>query len=227
MKQTKIDTLTPEQELLVSLHQRKWQHLVLSTERINRQKAVESTQSAYSSIGEDKPEFIVCDSPYTALKIVNTNQLHLGRRVEKKLRKPLHEQLESQLTWELIQDLYSRLRPTQIALEGQVKNRIDEKLKFRKFVPATYWLEIAILLDVGASVLDCIYDQHRGEVVQAILENCGWVLPYSKTCVICDRPTKIRFSLFDDGEYLHAEGEPAIQFADGFSVYVHYREATG
>jgi hypothetical protein len=227
MKQPKIDKLTPEQEALVKLRQQKWQHLVLSTARINGDIAIEAMQFAYRLIGEEKPEFLVCDSPYMALENVDTNQLHLGRRIEKKLIKPLQEELENQLNWELIQDLYSQSRPPRIELEGQLKVHIDKQLKFRKFIPATHWLDIAILLDIGGSVLKCSYAQDKASVVQAILENCGWILPYSKTCIICDRPTRIRSDLFNDGEYLHAEGEPAIQFADGFSVYVHHKEAMG
>lgn len=36
---------------------------------------------------------------------------------------------------------------------------------------------------------------------------------------MCDRPTQLSF---DSRNQLHAEGEPAVQFADGFSVYVHH-----
>lgn len=226
MKQLKIDSLTPEQEELARFQRRKWQQFVVSTERIDRHKAIESMQSMYSMIGQDEPEFVFFDSPYMALKTANTEQLYLGRRLEKKLRKPLRNEIESQLGWELIQDLRSLLHPDLINLEGQLKFHIDEKLKFKKFIPASHWLDTVILLDFGASVLDCKFDQHKRDVIQAILENCGWILPYSKVCMICDRPTKILFSIFDDGEYLHAEEEPAIQFADEFSVWVHHGEAT-
>ncbi|KAI9129817.1 DUF6745 domain-containing protein [Acaryochloris sp. CCMEE 5410] len=225
MKQPKIGGLTPEQLELITLHQHEWKNFVLSTERIERRKATEAMQSAYSLIGEEKPEFVFCDSPDMAFRIVDTSQPYLGRRIEKKIRKPLRGQVESQLSWDLIQDLSSRLLPERIVLEGQLKRLVDEKLQFRKFIPATHWLDIAILLDVGASVLDCSFDQHKGDVIQAILKHCGWVLPYENICMICDRPTKILSDLFDDGEYLHAEGEPAIQFADGFSIWVHHGEA--
>ena len=36
---------------------------------------------------------------------------------------------------------------------------------------------------------------------------------------MCDRP---RVLSFDDEQRLHAEGAPAIQFADGFSVYAYH-----
>lgn len=58
MKQPKIGGLTPEQLELITLHQHEWKNFVLSTERIERRKATEAMQSAYSLIGEEKPEFV-------------------------------------------------------------------------------------------------------------------------------------------------------------------------
>jgi len=222
VSQIEIVTLTPEQELLLLSHQAKWQQFVLSTARINPQDAIAAMQVAYRLIGEKKPEFVICDSPDAALKIADTAQLHLGRRIEKRLRKPLREQLESQISKALREKIYSQLRPDRIVLEGQIEYWINEQLKFRKFIPSSHWLDIAILLDIGTSILGYTYDKQRGETIQAILETCGWLLPYSGTCIICDRPVKICFRSFDDGEYIHAEGEPAIQFADGFSVYARH-----
>jgi hypothetical protein len=44
-------------------------------------------------------------------------------------------------------------------------------------------------------------------------------MPFEKVCFVCERPTKISL----DTEYrLHAEGEPAIQFADGYSLYSYH-----
>jgi len=54
---------------------------------------------------------------------------------------------------------------------------------------------------------------------QQVFEECGWILPFEKICVICDRPLHLRF---DSANELHAEGEPAIAFADGYSLYFHH-----
>ncbi|MBD2011112.1 leucine-rich repeat domain-containing protein [Microcoleus vaginatus ZQ-A3] len=54
---------------------------------------------------------------------------------------------------------------------------------------------------------------------QQLFEECGWILPFEKICIICDRPLHIRF---DAENRLHAEGEPAIAFADGYSLYFHH-----
>ncbi|RCJ38663.1 hypothetical protein A6770_39585 [Nostoc minutum NIES-26] len=96
MEQLKIDRLTPEQEVQILVHQQRWQQIVLSTERVNRQKAIETMRVTYAVLGEREPEFIFFDSPYSALESINIRKTHLGRKIEKKLRKPLQEQLESQ-----------------------------------------------------------------------------------------------------------------------------------
>nr|WP_199301281.1 hypothetical protein [Trichocoleus sp. FACHB-90] len=56
-------------------------------------------------------------------------------------------------------------------------------------------------------------------VCQSIVNNCGWTFPFEKICFICDRP---RILSLDNQQRLHAEGAPAIQFADGYSVYAYH-----
>lgn len=75
------------------------------------------------------------------------------------------------------------------------------------------------LIDFCISVLNCEYDAKQWEAYQSLLSKCGCVFPFEKTCIICDRPTKLSF---DNEHRLHAEGEPAIQFADGYRLY-YYR----
>ena len=74
-------------------------------------------------------------------------------------------------------------------------------------------------IDFCISVLNCDRDPKQWEAVESLLSECGCILPFEKTCIVCDRPTKLSF----DAEYrLHAEGEPAIQFTDGFSLYYYH-----
>ena len=193
MNQPKIDHLTPEQTTCLLSRKEQWQPFVLSTERINPQDAIQAMQAAYNLLGETQPEFVVCESPDAALKLASAQKLHLGRRIEKKLRKPLQNKLEAQLSEELIQDIYEKVSPEDSILAGQMDYPISQQLAFRKFIKPDYWLNISILVDVGTSILGCVCDRQRGEIVQSIFKTCGWILPYSDLCIICDRPTIIRF----------------------------------
>ncbi|MEG4302476.1 leucine-rich repeat domain-containing protein [Microcoleus sp. D3_18a_C4] len=51
-----------------------------------------------------------------------------------------------------------------------------------------------------------------------LFEHCGWIFPFEKICFVCDRP-HLRF---DSQNRLHAEGEPAIQFADRWNFYYYH-----
>jgi internalin A len=65
-------------------------------------------------------------------------------------------------------------------------------------------------------------DQKAQELLrckQQLFEECGWIFPFENICLVCDRPLRLRF---DSANELHAEGEPAIAFADGYSLYFHH-----
>ena len=57
------------------------------------------------------------------------------------------------------------------------------------------------------------------DCLNQLFEHCGWFIPFEDVCIVCDRPSK--FSL-DSETRLHSEGEPAIQFADGYGLYYHH-----
>ena len=50
-------------------------------------------------------------------------------------------------------------------------------------------------------------------------EHCGFIFPFEKICMVCDRPRHLRF---DSQNRWHAEGEPAIEFADGWNFYCYH-----
>ena len=77
----------------------------------------------------------------------------------------------------------------------------------------------AIALDFCISVLNCSHDRKIWQVTRSILENCGLMFLHEKTCYVCDRP---RILSLNNSNYLHGEGKPAMQFADGFSIYAYH-----
>lgn len=74
-------------------------------------------------------------------------------------------------------------------------------------------------MDYCISVLGFEADS-RWEVLQSLVPNLGSILfPYEDFCVVCDRPCVLSL---DDQQRLHAESQPAIEFADGFSIYLFH-----
>lgn len=55
------------------------------------------------------------------------------------------------------------------------------------------------------------------ETMVPVIENLGWVYYDDKKIYVCDRPTKIKF---DEQNRTHSETGPAIEYSDGFAVYI-------
>lgn len=70
-------------------------------------------------------------------------------------------------------------------------------------------------VDYCVDVLN-LYDRTKWQVILSLIQECGWIFAFEGIAIVCDRPSKISL---DSNDYLHAEGEPAIQFADGYSLY--------
>lgn len=74
-------------------------------------------------------------------------------------------------------------------------------------------------LDFCFSTLKLSYNRKKWEAYQAVNLECGWIFIHKKTCFICDRPIKL---CFDEENRLHSDSEAAIQFADGFNIWVNH-----
>lgn len=90
----------------------------------------------------------------------------------------------------------------------------------RTYIDINSLLLASTKFDYCISVLNLPYDPSVWDTLQFLAQNCGsMIFPYKETCLVCDRP---RILSFDNQQRLHAEGAPAIQFADGFSVYAYH-----
>ncbi len=61
-------------------------------------------------------------------------------------------------------------------------------------------------------------DEKRWQLWENILNHCGWLLPFENYCIVCQRANY----LFDNRGFLHADGQPAIAFADGTAFYYYH-----
>ena len=74
-------------------------------------------------------------------------------------------------------------------------------------------------LDFCFSALNLSYNQKQWKAFSDVVKECGWIFAYNNVCFICDRPRKL---LFDGNNLLHSETEAAIQFSDGFDIWVNH-----
>jgi hypothetical protein len=83
------------------------------------------------------------------------------------------------------------------------------------------WAISGCILDFCISVLNVGHDKKKYQVLQDLIQHCGFIFQFENVCICCNRPCKLSF---DTNNRLHGEGEPAIQFRDGFSVYACHGE---
>ena len=117
------------------------------------------------------------------------------------------------LLGEIKTDVYQSLKDLETSKKKEIFTSIAANIKPE---------ELAIdagKLDFARSVLNYSYPEKNWKFLEDIIDNCGWIYPFAKTCLVCERP---EYLSFDSENRPHAEGKPALKFADGFSVYANH-----
>ncbi|MEG3896159.1 leucine-rich repeat domain-containing protein [Microcoleus sp. SVA1_B6] len=224
-------------------------YLTLSTP-IDDKKAIEAVSKIYAVIGKEAPEVIICSSPQVAslevfkiLKVDSISQNKISEIAVTKLvygKSFLHNSFQwvnvefsGWTLWNALSNAI-RLEPNadrilvsefQELLKNDLKSlEADFRSYFNDLEPLnpTNLLKEIHLTEFFISKFGITLDEKARELLrckQQLFEECGWILPFEKICLICDRPLHLRF---DTENLLHAEGESAIAFADGYSLYFHH-----
>ncbi|WP_293332127.1 leucine-rich repeat domain-containing protein [Microcoleus sp. CAWBG58] len=226
--------------------------LTLSTRPIDAEQATAAVKVAYAAIGLEAPEVIICSSPRDAfLQIFNLlkcdrspNFLDRGCRNRsgqkldwKSMSRSIVTEFASHLVWEYeIRGM--RIDPEADSTLSSLMNEFaDEYARseptmghgFSDYLsdltspetPTNLFKEI-YLTELYISLLGVNLSQKAQEILRCqklLLEDCGFIFPFEKICVVCDRPRHLRF---DSENRLHAEAEPAIEFADGWNFYYYH-----
>jgi hypothetical protein len=213
MLSVKITELTPQQAALIPEYRQTWHRRLLSTQPIDRQAAAAAINAAYAAVHLPKPEIQFFDSPCAAL-----NQLgKMGRALPQiaELEHQLWYKLWDQLAFPLGNQVGSQLG---VQLWYRLGNQLEHQLQRSLGVQLSIFTHSSFF-DFCTSVLRCAHRPKMLQVFQELALHCGWFYPFERVCLVCDRP--IRLSL-DPEDRLHAEAEPAIQYADGYSLYSHH-----
>ena len=226
--------------------------LILSTTPIDAQKATEAIKVAYAAISLEEPEVIICTSPRDAyLQIFNLlkhehsqncseewDSNRLGQKLDREWIFPsIVREFASPAVWEYelscmtieseadstLSSLFNELVDEYKRSEQTMGNLFRNSLLFLKSPRTrTTLLKKIYLTQLYISSLGLNLSQKAQEILRGqklLFEHCGWIFPYEKICAVCDRPRHLRF---DSQNRLHAEGEPAIEFADGWNFYYYH-----
>ncbi|WP_445244230.1 DUF6745 domain-containing protein, partial [Microcoleus sp. OTE_8_concoct_300] len=166
---------------------------------------------------------------------------YLGSQLETELQSQLQTQLSARLytqlqaqMWELHRNylagfIASQLPPEEVFNEPSRDfywQRLGREL-FSNCIQPVLWAAYGSFLDFCLSVLNLPHSYGRNWIVfQSIVRDCGLIYPYDKVCIVCEKPLakpskRIALSV-DSNHRLHAEGKPAVRFADGVSIYAYH-----
>lgn len=109
-----------------------------------------------------------------------------------------------------------------------VNNLVNSGLYFadildftKNMVRTVDWSILGCMFDFCISVLGVGHDKTKWEVMKDLIQHCGFIFQFEKVYISCNRPCKLSF---DKNNRLHGEGEPAIKFHDGYSIYARHGE---
>ncbi len=225
-------------------------YLTLSTQPIDDQKATEAVRKIYAAMGKEAPRVIVCSSPQAAFlelfklleidgrsrdqisEIAVTN-LVWGKFLSHNSFQWANVEFSGSMLWKALSDAIILERNADRTLVSEFQELLKNDLEslgdgFRSYfddlepLNSTNLLEDIHLTKFFISKFGITLDEKAQELLgckQQLFEECGCILPFDKICIICDRPLHLRF---DSENRLHAEGESAIAFADGYSLYFHH-----
>ena len=229
-----------------------FQRLTLSTRPIDAEKATEAIKVAYATIGLEEPEIIICSSPRDAyLQIFNLpkrdrsqncsdewDSNRLGEKLDWKWMSPsIVREFANPLVWKYELDSMTIESEADSTLSSLMYELADSYVRSERMMgnvfpdhlfdltspetPTTLFKEI-YLTEWYISSLGVNVSQKAKEILRSqklLFEHCGWIFPFEKFCAVCDRPRHLRF---DSQNRLHAEAEPAIEFADGWNFYYYH-----
>lgn len=205
-----IERLTEIQEQQVSLYRQKWQKIALVPAPTNRLLARTAVQSVYTVLNLSAPEILFRASPCAAIGTVTSSQFgnSLTKAIKNHYKQPLLRQVTSQLDdhlyWELhrrfVWVMHSKLLPIEFANQALLYPSIKplprlQRNKLRKCIKPELWVLHGALLDFCISVLRCEHNLAKWQAFQLLAQHCGWIYPYKKVCIICDRPFQFSFRL--------------------------------
>ncbi len=230
-----ITELTPKQEALIPKYRNKWLKIALSTQRIDEKKAKKAVKAAYQWFEKEVSEIVFVDSPYAALKElydIGCDYSHFSIRYD--LRHPLinypyessHNAIAIEERTVIEREILKIVLEQNYNIHSQLELKEDFDEEF--LIPGEHMLgaiQTDILIaeccfyDFCISVLKLPHNQQKWKTFRNIVKHCGWIFDYNNICLVSNRPTKLSF---DEQNHLHANGKPAIEYADGFKVYAHH-----
>jgi hypothetical protein len=197
---------------MIPLYLEKWSAIALQAESINPDRAANSVRQAYHFLHLPEPSIYYSSEPNQALsiflqhKFIESNEYHLGSRVEPQLPRKHEVQLKHQLGTELARHLTDGLvHPISRSIGEQIGNRLGTQLwqdienpirkricpsypkRLRNCINCLEWASLACKFDFCITELGASHEPELWTIFQNLVTNCNWFVPFTKVCLIGDR----------------------------------------
>ena len=213
---------TPEQKSLIEACRQKWGTLANSTKPISNPKAAAAVKSVCEILGLKASEITFCSSPNGALAQLETLKVIEDTECMEPLNKQITDALHPFILTELLRQL-SELSIWEEQLKQQLNSNFLDYRNYSKLIFTPKYLvenlAVAEFCVSGFGVVLKPEAQKVFECLNQLLAECGWIILLDDTCIVCSRPCQLRL---DSEHRLHAEGEPALEFPDGYKIYSYH-----
>ena len=222
-----------DKEKLIPVYIEKWQKILYSTTPINRAEAIKAIEKACEVINLPKPEIVFLDSPRQTLEFLAENEVascsrhkwfkfklaNLLRNTSLKFGCTIYDQ-EFELIKNIRRESYL-FEDCCYALHCDVyeSNYISQSL-FKIMLGETssaYLCEEDFFIEE----LNLSCDQTIWHTLKSLAQECPYSFYFTDVCLVIERPTELHF---DSSNRIHREGQPAVRFIDGDSIYAYHGE---
>ncbi len=229
--------LQPKQLDLAPKYLDHWRNLARATRPLNIEHTEAMLGLLYERLKLPQPKIHFFLGPLAALENFDLSffgqpTVNVGKAIETDLKQqlglstwgtlrqtlytPLHDQLWQQTGWWIYRDLYEYGYALWHDLNAGYSSHRPYCNPLQQAQPTEYLVATACWFDFCYSVLKCEDRCQLWPLYQWLVMQCGWLWLYESGCLVSQRPVDLQF---DEQDRLQGVGTPAIQFADGLSIY--------
>jgi hypothetical protein len=168
-----------------------------------------------------KSQFVAALTNRNLLQLVNQQESLMGSQLLVELLTCLEDQFDHPQAQRFVLKLKTHIVDQEFSssVVRRFGNHLGRILFYSNYLASQTLANQASQLDFCISILKLAHHQVRWALLQDLVRHCGWIFPWENYCFVCDRPIKLKC----DGQFLlHAEGETALLFGDGYSFYFHH-----
>jgi hypothetical protein len=232
------DRLSLEELDIIDTYITKWDNILFSTTPVDHKKAKEAILNAYDLAGSifdlgrvATPDiyFLSSTSPeqclfmeyirstgigYFSLKDRLLNELSI--EIEKNKQKATSQFVNFfRLGVPFISSRSEKFRDVcNLLYEAGIHNYVDCKHTSYELLLTNLWTHDLYIDYVNS---DC--NLKIWNALSSLSKECQYILTFDRACIIIERPTELHF---DSELCLHAEGKPAVKFADVHEIYCNH-----